>query len=133
MMVRNDSAARAGISLWALLAIATAFGLSSTIQAYLLARISGESQAPLLLLNLTVLNLVYWYVPALLAPIIMTLAVTPELRRRAWPIQVIAHVAGALAYSVIHTAIMQVARHVMRPWGGHQLSIGWWRLPNGNT
>jgi two-component system LytT family sensor kinase len=128
MMVQDADHGCARIPLWALLAIATAFGLSSTAQAYLLARISGEPPAPLLLFNLTVLNLVYWYVPALLAPIIMTLAVRPELRRRAWPIQVIAHVAGALAYSVIHTAIMQLARHVMRPWGGHQPSVTWWQF-----
>jgi two-component sensor histidine kinase len=128
MMVRDADAARPQIPLWALLAIATAFGLSSTAQAYLLARISGEPPAPLLLLNLTVLNLVYWYVPALLAPIIMRLAVAPELRRRAWPVQAVAHLSGALTYSVVHTLIMQVARHLMRPWGGHPPSVSWWQF-----
>jgi two-component system LytT family sensor kinase len=119
------SSSRGWVPLWALLAIATAFGVSSTAQAYLLARISGEPPEPMLLLNLTVLNLVYWYVPALLAPIIMTIAVTPEVRRKPWPVQAIMHLAGALVYSVIHTSIMQVARHVMRQWGGHQPSVNW--------
>src|SRR5580692_11515478 len=48
-----------------LFVIATAFGVSSTFQAYWLDAISHEHAMPHALLHLFVLNLVYWYIPAL--------------------------------------------------------------------
>ena len=52
-----------------LLGIATVFGVSSTIQAYWLSRVSGDNEP--MGVHLLILNLVYWYVPALLAPIVV--------------------------------------------------------------
>src|SRR5437773_1442901 len=51
-----------------LFVIATAFGISSTFQAYWMDRLSPHTH-PMqdAVLHLLVLNLVYWYIPALLA------------------------------------------------------------------
>ena len=56
-----------------LFVVATAFGVSSTIQAYWLQRLANDA-VPHTALVLLVMNLSYWYVPALAAPLIMALA-----------------------------------------------------------
>jgi two-component system LytT family sensor kinase len=93
-----------------LFVIATAFGVSSTFQAYWLDRITHDHAMPHTLLHLLALNLLYWYIPALLAPVIMSWAMRETLRQKKWPLQVLVHVAGALAYSVVHTAAMMALR-----------------------
>ena len=70
---------RSRISFPVLLGIATAFGISSTMQAYWLSRVSGEVEH--MRLHLVFLNLVYWYVPALLAPVIVSLATRYQVHR----------------------------------------------------
>jgi len=65
--------ARGRLSMPLLLAIATVFGVSSSIQAYFLQLATGE-KSPALFSHVMVLNMVYWYVPALVAPVIMWLA-----------------------------------------------------------
>ena len=59
----------------AIFCVATIFGLSSTLQGVLLMRIGGEHYVKGDFIQLPVLNLAYWYVPALLAPVIMNLAI----------------------------------------------------------
>ena len=104
-----------------LLAIATAFGVSSTIQAYLLGTVNAEPEH--MIGHLFLLNLVYWYVPALLAPVIMALGVRLQPGRVAWPLLIPAHVAGALVYAVVHTAVMLGTRDLLMP----APLRGWWR------
>ncbi len=97
--------------------IATLFGLSSTLQVAMQMRISGESlkgEWPLLALA----NLIYWYIPATLAPIIMIVAVKYQLGRTTWWTQFAVHASGALLYSIVHTAIMTGVRLGM-----------WWMMP----
>src|ERR1051326_8968633 len=65
------------------------------------------------LLHLLVLNLVYWYIPALLAPAIMAFALRHPFAVSRWPRQVAMHLAGALAYSIVHTLVMQGVRAVL--------------------
>lgn len=96
-----------------LLAIATAFGVSSTVQAYLLDVAKGTP--PSMVTHLFALNLVYWYVPALLAPAIMTLAVRVQPGRVRWPAAIGVHVAATLTYAVVHTAVMVMTHHVLMP------------------
>jgi hypothetical protein len=91
-----------------LLGIATVFGVSSTIQAYWLARVSGVNEP--MRIHLFILNIVYWYVPALLAPIIINLATRYQVGRTRWHVPLLIHVAGALSYSLIHTAAMLATR-----------------------
>jgi two-component system LytT family sensor kinase len=107
--------------------IATAFGVSSTFQAYWLDRITHDHALPHTLLNLLALNLLYWYIPALLAPVIMAWAMRESLRQKKWPLQVLLHLGGALAYSVVHTAAMLVLRAALLMNAGRPPNnSGWW-------
>ena len=97
-----------------LFVIATAFGISSTVQAYWMARLELH---PMVMQNalarLLVLNLVYWYIPAFLAPFIMAFALRHPFDRLHWPRQLALHVSCALSYSVVHTAIMMGVRALL--------------------
>jgi signal transduction histidine kinase len=108
-------------SLPVLLALATAFGVSSTLQAYLL-QIAAGDKAPAMVAHLFVLNIVYWWVPALVAPIIMGTAVRFQPGRVRWPALISVHVAGALAYAVLHTGAMLGTRGLL----SGPPSRGWW-------
>jgi hypothetical protein len=112
---------RARISFPVLVGIATVFGVSSTIQAYWLSRVSGDHEP--MRFHLLVLNLVYWYVPALLAPAIVNLATRYQIRRGNVMRFALVHVTGALAYSLIHTAAMLGTRALLM--NGH-FTKGWW-------
>jgi len=94
----------------ALFAVATLFGASSAVQSAALMRLTGEAFQPGDFVHLAVLNLVYWYVPALLAPLIMSVAARYQLGRVRWWTQLAVHGAGAIAYSVTHTATMFAMR-----------------------
>ena len=112
---------RARISFPVLLGIATAFGASSTIQAYWLSRVAGENEP---MSHLLVLNLVYWYVPALLAPVIVTLATRYPFRRGHISRFLLVHVSGVLVYSVSHSAAMFLTRLALMHRAPRE---GWWR------
>jgi two-component system, LytTR family, sensor kinase len=94
----------------AIFCIATLFGVSSTIQGALLMRIAGKPYIEGDFIQLPVLNLAYWYVPALLAPVIMGLAVRYQLGRVKWWTQVAVHGTGVLVYGAVHTATMFALR-----------------------
>jgi signal transduction histidine kinase len=118
---------RARIPTWLLFAIATAFAVSSTIQAYWLDRVLHEPEMSHELLHLIALNFVYWYIPALLAPVIMAGATREQLERKPWPVVVLVHIGGALAYSVVHTAAMMVLRAALMSLTGEPKDFpGWW-------
>src|SRR4029077_13176600 len=99
----------------------TAFGVSSTIQAYWLSRVSGDHEP--MGVHLLILNLVYWYVPALLAPVVVELATKYQIRRGSLMKFGAVHLTGALAYSLIHTAAMLGTRAALM--NGH-FPKGWW-------
>ena len=97
-----------------LFAIATVFGVSSTLQAHWMARLQIHSHVmENHTARLLALNLVYWYIPALLAPIIMRFALRHRFDRHRWPRQLVLHVTAALLYSVVHTAIMMAVRTLL--------------------
>ena len=94
-----------------LFVIATVFGISSTLQAHWMARLQIHSHVmENHTARLLVLNLVYWYIPALLAPIIMAFALRHPFDRHRWPRQLPLHVTAALSYSIVHTAVMMGVR-----------------------
>jgi two-component system, LytTR family, sensor kinase len=111
-----------------LFVIATVFGVSSTLQAYWMAKLQIHPHVmENAMARLLVLNLVYWYIPAVLAPIIMAFALRHPLDRMRWPRQLAPHLAAALAYSVVHTAIMMGVRTLLLI--GQELPPnfpGWW-------
>src|SRR5262245_40420956 len=92
-----------------LFTVATAFGVSSTIQAYSMRVLEDGTTSTHALLPLLGLNLVYWYVPALLAPSIMAVALRYQLGRVRWPKQVLVHGIGVFVYSVVHIAVLLAA------------------------
>jgi signal transduction histidine kinase len=98
---------------WPLLfGIATAFGISSSIQSYMLDTLIGE-HVNNMVLHVAVVNLVYWYVPAALAPLIVRIATRYQFGRgRGW-LPVVVHTTGALAYSVVHLAAMLSLRMLL--------------------
>jgi two-component system, LytTR family, sensor kinase len=96
-----------------LLAIATAFGVSSTVQVLLLGAVRGDPKE--MVGHLFVLNMVYWYVPALLAPVIMALALRVQPGRVSWPVAVIVHIGGALAFALLHTAALLATNRLLMP------------------
>ena len=80
-----------------LFVIATAFGISSTFQAYWMDRLAPHTHPmQYAVAHLLALNLVYWYIPALLAPIIMAFALRHPIDRVHWWKQIAMHAAGAL-------------------------------------
>jgi two-component system LytT family sensor kinase len=97
---------REGIPAPLIVAVATAFGLSSTFQAYWIDELSNEHLVMPHVWHLLTLNLVYWYIPAVLAPVIMRNALRYPLDRVRWPKQLLVHIPGALAYSVVHTGLL---------------------------
>jgi signal transduction histidine kinase len=97
--------------------IATVFAVSSTVQAYWISRLSADNLHLHNPWQLFVLNLVYWYIPALLAPVIMALADRYRVGRVSWGKLVLVHIPGALAYVVVHEAIMVGTRAVLVPGG----------------
>jgi signal transduction histidine kinase len=116
-------ASRSRLSPALLLGIATVFGISSSIQSYFLSRAEGQDVGGMAL-HVVVLNLVYWYVPALLAPLIVRVATRYQFgRARGW-VPLLVHLGGAFAYSVIHSAAMLGTRVLLM----HQdpPTRGWW-------
>jgi two-component system, LytTR family, sensor kinase len=107
---------------------ATGFGVSSTVQAYLLERFAAHPAGPSSILGLFVLNTVYWYVPALLAPTIMALSLRYHSDRTPVRIVALVHLAGVFAYSVLHIAVMLATRRLLL--GVHILmdapTPSWW-------
>jgi two-component system, LytTR family, sensor kinase len=112
---------RGRISLALLLGIATVFGLSSLIQAYFLSRAAGRADP---VLHLLVLNLVYWYVPALLAPFIIQIATKFQFGKGRIVQPILVHLPAVLLYSLIHTAARFLTRWALMP---HAPLRGWWR------
>ena len=112
-----------------LFVIATAFGISSTFQAYWMDRLSPHTH-PMQdkLLHLLALNLVYWYIPALLAPAIMAFALKRPFDGTRWPRQIALHLSAALSYAVVHTAVMVGLRmFLLRNETLPPDFQGWWR------
>jgi two-component system LytT family sensor kinase len=98
------------IPAWMRFVIATAFGLSSSAQAYFMQRLWGDPMTAAFVSRLVVVNLVYWYVPAAAAPTIMRLAQRFPIGRTRWSTQAAVHLLGVITYSVIHTAVMTTVR-----------------------
>jgi signal transduction histidine kinase len=112
---------RGRISYRVLFGVATVFGVSSTIQGYGLSRVAGEAHP--MILHLLILNLVYWYVPALLAPIIVELATRYQFRRGRISVFMLVHGLAMLTYSVVHTSAMFAVRKMLMQ---QPPPKGWW-------
>ena len=99
---------------------AVCLGLFSTLQAYRLTSLTSPDPSKIEVGSLLVLNLTYWFIPALLAPIIFRLIQRYRLdEQRVKAIGV--HACSALAFTAIHAVGMISVRAFL--WGPPQL--GW--------
>src|SRR5437868_9469442 len=88
-----------------LFTVATALAVSSTIQAWRLQALSTDQTWALtlkLMSQLMVLNTVYWYVPALVAPTIVAMTQRYRLGHTRCTTTLDVHLASAFGFSVIH-------------------------------
>ena len=77
--------------------------------------------------QLLVLNGVYWFVPALLAPVVVAITRRYRIGHTPWPTAVAVHVASAIAYSLLHTSVLLVTRALLFPYGGRVMATTtWW-------
>lgn len=110
------------LSLPVLISIATVFGISSSVQSYFLSKAQGDAVSGMAA-HVIILNLVYWYVPALLAPAIMQVAARHQFGRGLIWRPFAVHITGAFVYSVIHSAAMLSTRMLLM--GEHRPQRGW--------
>lgn len=85
---------------------ATFLGLFSTLQAYRLTTLSVKVGMEVEIGRLLILNLVYWYVPAALTPLIFRLAQNFRVDSERWGRAVAIHVLAAGTFSVLHAACL---------------------------
>lgn len=93
---------------------ATCLGLFSTLQAYRLTSLTSPDPSKIEVENLLVLNLAYWFIPALVAPIIFRLVQRYRIdgqRLKAIGI----HACAALLFTAFHAAGMLLVRAFL--WG----------------
>jgi two-component system LytT family sensor kinase len=110
--------------------VATVLALSSTIQSWRLQALSADQTWTLnlkLMAQLMVLNTVYWYVPALLAPTIVAITRRYRLGHTPWTTALGVHLATAFAFSLICEAVMLLTRAMLFPFGGRIVeTVNWW-------
>jgi len=123
-MLRSRGPLRPGL----LVAIASILALSSTIQAWRLQMLNAPDERSLqLAFQLLALNGVYWFVPALLAPVVVAIAGRYRVGHTQWSTFVAVHVSLALAYSLVHTSLLLVTRALLFPYGGRVMAnVTWW-------
>jgi signal transduction histidine kinase len=104
--------------------VATLLGLSSTLQAYRLSTLMLKP-ADVALTDLLVLNLAYWYVPAILTRPIFRLAHRLRLTEPHWTVAVSVHAVAAIGYSIVHLACMLAVRGMLWPAAGKPVDFAW--------
>jgi signal transduction histidine kinase len=111
-----------------LIGVATILAVSSTIQAWRLQMLSEPSEGSLhLAVQLLILNAVYWFVPALLAPVVVAITRSYRLGHTRWSRALAVHILSAFAYSLLHTTVLLLTRAVLFPAGGRLMaSVSWW-------
>lgn len=96
--------------------VATFLGLFSTAQAYRLTALNPRARVQDLdLWPLLVLNLMLWYVPALLTGAIFSVAERFRLDSDRWLRALAMHAAAAFAFSIVHVTGMMGVRYAILP------------------
>jgi signal transduction histidine kinase len=106
--------------------VATALSLFSTLQAYRLSvLVSKPGMPPESITKLAFLNFVYWYAPALLVPVVVSLAhrFPVESGRRARRLGL--HLLFGIGFSMVCTAAIIGARALLWDGGGKMPSLPW--------
>jgi hypothetical protein len=91
-----------------LFGVATILAVSATIQAWRLQMLSEPNEQSLhLAVQLLILNAVYWFVPALLAPVVVAITSRYRLGHTRWSRALAVHILSAFAYSLLHTTVLR--------------------------
>ena len=96
-----------------ILGVATILGIFSTWQASRLSALSGDKQPALWCL--AVLNFAYWYIPALLAPLVLRLAERFRIRRAGRGTTLVVHISGVVLFATIVWIGLLAVRYTMLP------------------
>jgi two-component system LytT family sensor kinase len=104
---------------------ATILGLFSTLQAYRLSTLNVSKGMPIEIGRLFLLNLALWYIAAAITPIVFRLSDRFQLEdgHRARALAV--HAAGAVGFSVVHSAGMLGVRALLWPGMDHPSNVPW--------
>ena len=106
-------------------AAATLFGIFSTLQSYRLTTLNLKTGMDIQEWRLLVLNLVYWYVPAILTPTLFRLADRFRIDGARWIRALVLHVFCAVGFSAVHCAGMIAIRSVLWEDGGKAQYVSW--------
>ena len=123
---RTDLPARAqpkyGVGVLQIFAVATVLGLLSTTLAWQFTRFFGKWTSPLS--TLVILNFTWWYLWALMAPVVIWLAQHFQVARGGLLLAIVVHIPAAIVFSFMHIAGMQGVHWWLARYSGHD--YGWW-------
>ena len=103
-------------------AVATVLGLLSTTLAWQFTRFFGKWTSPLS--TLVILNFTWWYLWALMAPVVIWLAQHFQVARGGLLLAIVVHIPAAIVFSFMHIAGMQGVHWWLARYSGHD--YGWW-------
>jgi two-component system LytT family sensor kinase len=106
-------------------AVATPLAVFSALQSYRLESLMARGYVDIPEGKLLILNLAYWYVPAILTPTIFRLAHRFRVDSAHWLRALALHVLCALTFSIVHCACMIGTRFLVWPNAGKPPSVGW--------
>jgi signal transduction histidine kinase len=106
-------------------AAATVLGCFSALQAYRLSTLNLRYPMDIEVGKLLILNLLYWYVPASLSPIIFRLGHRFRLDGSHWVRALGVHFLAAVSYSIVHCACMLAMRLLLWDSGGKLPTVAW--------
>jgi signal transduction histidine kinase len=94
---------------------ATALGLFSALQAYRLSTLTMRDGMNVEVGRLLILNLAFWYVPAIVTPLIFRISDRYKLEAGRWAPAFAAHAMAVAAFSILHVACMVAMRRLLWP------------------
>jgi two-component system, LytTR family, sensor kinase len=106
-------------------AAATVLGCFSALQAYRLTTLNLRTPMDIEVGKLLLLNLVYWYVPATLSPVMFRLAHQFRLDGPRLVTALPIHALAAVSYSLVHCVCMIGTRFFLWDYAGKAPSVGW--------
>jgi signal transduction histidine kinase len=108
------------VSLRTIFTVATGLTIFSTLMAYQLTRWWGKPQP---LVTLAGLNGAYWYLWALVAPVVFRLALRFRFDRGRWPLAVMVHAPAVVFFVFAHLVGMQLVRRTLIGWEEFRLAF----------
>jgi two-component system, LytTR family, sensor kinase len=106
-------------------AAATPLALFSTLQAYRLTTLNLRAPMDIEVGKLFLLNAAYWYVPALLTPMVFRLAHRFRIDGPHWLRALGVHALCACSFSVLHCAAMIATRSMLYEGAGKWPTVAW--------